>query len=179
MNKHAIVLLGMLVAGCGAPKPTAPAHQPVHVAETIVLEFVQNVKKDIYREDPYFFQADTEFTTDERVNYFRRLEKYIKNNQWDLYLTIITVYNGTDEMADVTLKAHSGDLVIFMLGYWHDTERWELDAYEFPALTFDRPHDQTFTEYVTNIVDDARDYGVPYAERHTIEDAGVYYIEYK
>jgi hypothetical protein len=171
--------IALILVSCAEQKDSAPTHQPKHVVETIVLDFVQNIKKDLYREDPYFFLADTEFTTDERENFFRRLEKYIKNNQWDLYFTIVEVYEGTDDMADVILKARSGDLVIFMLGYWYDTERWELDAYEFPALTFDRPLDQPYEEYAMQIIDDSKEYGVPFSEKHTIENEGFYYIEHR
>lgn len=176
---YTALFAALIVLSCAEQKNVTPKHQPTHVVETIVMDFVQNIKKDLYREDPYFFLADTEFTTDERENYFRRLEKYIKNNHWDLHFTVIEVYEGTDDMADVILKARSGDLVIFMLGYWYDTERWELDAYEFPALTFDRPLDQPYEDYVMQIIDDSKEYGVPFSERQTIEDAGLYYIEYK
>ncbi len=179
--KHAFtaLLAALVLTACAEEKNETPKHRPQHEVETIVLDFIQNVKHDRYRHDPYFFLADTEFTTDERVNYFRRLEKYIKNNQWDLFFTIIEIYDGTDDMADVILKARSGDLVIFMLGYWYDTERWELDAYEFPALTFDRPLDQSYDEYVKQIMDETREYGVPVSNKHTIENSGIYYIEHK
>lgn len=172
-------LIGLILLSCAGQENEMPKLQPKHVVETIVLDFVQSIKKDLYREDPYFFLADTEFATDERESFFRRLEKYIKNNQWDLYFSIIEVYDGTDDMADVILKARSGDLVIFMLGYWYDTERWELDAYEFPALTFDRPLDQSFEDYVKQIIDDTREYGVPFSERQAIENTGLYYIEHQ
>ncbi len=174
-----VLLAALAVISCAEEKNETPKHRPQHEVETIVLDFVNNVKQDRYRDDPYFFLADTEFTTDERVNYFRRLEKYIKNNQWDLHFTIVEVYDGTDDMADVILKARSGDLVIFILGYWYDTERWELDAYEFPALTFDRPLDQSYDDYVNLIIDETREYGVPVSEKHTIENSGIYYIEHK
>jgi hypothetical protein len=176
---YTVLVAALIVLSCAEQENAKPKHQPTHVTETVVLDFVQNIKKDLYREDPYFFLADTEFTTDERESYFRRLEKYIKNNHWNLHFTIIEVYDGTDDMADVILKARSGDLAIFMLGYWYDTDRWELDAYEFPALTFDRPLDQPYEDYVKQIIDDAREYGVPFSARETIEDAGLYYIEYK
>ena len=180
MKRLCTALLGALIfTSCAEQKDQTPKHQPSHEVEIIVLDFVQNVKKDHYSNDPYFFLADTEFTTDERVNFFRRLEKYLKNNQWDLYFTVIEVYDGMDDMADVILKARSGDLVVFMLGYWYDTERWELDAYEFPGLTFDRPLDQTYEDYVMQIIDETREYGVPNSEKHTIENNGIYYIEYK
>jgi hypothetical protein len=64
------------------------------------------------------------------------------------------------------------------LGYWYDTESWELDAYEFPGLTFDRPEDQPYKDYVQNIIDNSKDYGVDYSKKETIKDEGSYYIQY-
>ena len=63
--------------GCEEEKP---AHTPKHEVERLVLNFTKDVKNDVYAENIYFFEADTEFTPDERKHYFRRLEKFIRNN---------------------------------------------------------------------------------------------------
>lgn len=180
MNKWlTLSLLTLLIIACGGGKTSTPMHTPKHEVERIALDFVNNVKQNKYSDNIYFFEADTEFTAEEQEHYFRRLEKYIKNNDWDLYFTVIDVWEGNDDAADVILKAKSGDLVVFCLGYWYDTERWELDAYEFPALTFSRPEDQLYEEYVQEIIDNSKDYGVDFSEKETIEEEGSYYIIYK
>ncbi|HEC78563.1 MAG TPA: hypothetical protein ENI34_05390 [candidate division WOR-3 bacterium] len=156
-----------------------PEQKPKHQVEEIVFNFIKDLKNDVYAENIYYFEADTELTKEEREYYFRRLEKYVRNNTWSLYFTIIDIYNGHEDMADVILKAKSGDLVVFCLGFWYDVNRWELDAYEFPALTFDRPEDQSYEDYVQQIIDDAKAVGVEYSKRETIKKQGTYYIEYK
>jgi hypothetical protein len=171
-------ILLFIACGGGEQSTTVQKHQPKHEVERISLDFIKDVKTDVYKDEAYFFEADTEFPTDERISYFRRLEKFIKNNDWDLYYTIVDVYDGVDDLADVILKSKSGDIVILCLAYWYDTERWELDAYEFPGLTFDRPADQLYEDYVQEIIDDAMAAGVPYAQKNTIETDGTYYIKY-
>lgn len=156
-----------------------PEHDITHEVEKIVFDFIKDIKADTYRDNIYFFESDTELTTDDREHYFRRLEKYIRNNEWDLYFTSIEIWEGNEDLADVILKARSGDIVIFILGFWYDTERWELDGYEFPALTYDRPDDQSYEDYVRQIIDEAKDAGVSYSERATIDDNGLYFIEYQ
>ena len=179
MNKWlSLLLLILIVTACGGGKTSTPVHTPKHEAEKIVLGFIKDVKADKYSENRFFFEADTEFTAEEQEHYFRRLEKYIKNNDWNLHFTVIDVWEGNDDAADVILKSSSGKLLILCLGYWYDTESWELDAYEFPALTFSRPEDQTYEDYVQEIIDNSMDYGVDYTEKGTIEEEGSYYFQY-
>ena len=178
MNKWiTISLLVLIIVACGG-KTSTPTHAPKHEVEKIVLDFVKDVKQNKYSENIYFFEADTEFTVEQQEHFFRRLEKYIKNHDWDLYFTGIEVWEGNEDVADVILKSPGGDLVIFVLGYWYDTETWELDAYEFPGLTFSRPEDQLYEDYVQGIIDMTMDNGVDYSKRETIADEGKYYIQY-
>jgi hypothetical protein len=156
-----------------------PEHAITHEVEGIVFDFIKDVKDDVYSENIYFFESDTELTKEDREHYFRRLEKFVRNNIWDLYFTSVEIWEGNEDLADVILMAESGDIVVFILGFWYDTERWELDGYEFPALTYDRPEDQTYEEYIQQIIDDAKADGVTYSKRGTIGDNGLYYIEYK
>lgn len=169
--------LSFFLIACGGT--TAPKHKPTHEVERIALNFIKKVKQGVYEKENYFFEADTEFTKEEREHYFRRLAKYIKNNDWNLHLTVVDIYEGYEDAANVILKAKSGDILILCLGYWYDTEEWELDAYEFPALTFNRPADQSYENYVKEIIKDIKDVGVEYSKRETIKDFGTYYIEYK
>ncbi|MGB3340105.1 MAG: hypothetical protein WBB37_01320 [bacterium] len=179
MNKWiALSLLVLIIVACGGGKISTPLHAPKHEVERIVLDFVKNVKQNKYSENIYFFEADTEFTAEEQEHYFRRLEKFVKNHDWNLHFTVIDVWEGNDDASDVILKASSGELVIFCLGYWYDTETWELDAYEFPGLTFSRTEDQSYEDYVQEIIDNSKDYGVDYSKKETIEDEGSYYIQY-
>jgi len=179
MNKWiAPSLLVIIIVACSGGKISTPMHTPKHEVERIVLDFVKNVKQNKYSENIYFFEADTEFTAEDQEHYFRRLEKFIKNHDWNLYFTVIDVWEGNDDAADVILKASSGDLVIFCLGYWYDTETWELDAYEFPGLTFSRSEDQSYEDYVQEIIDIGKDYGIDYSKKETIKDEGSYYIQY-
>jgi len=122
--------------------------------------------------------CDLGFTKENSEYYFRRLEKFIKNNQWNLYFTAVDLYEGDEITADVILKAKSGALLVLCLNYWYDTAQWELDAYEFPGLTFQRPSNQGYDDYVKEIIVNAKDVGVDYAQRETIKDEGTYYIEY-
>ncbi len=171
------VLLIIITIACS--QTAAPKHKPKHEVEQIVLKFVENVKNDVYKDELYFFEADTEFTTEDREFYFRRLTKYIKNNSWNLYLTAIDIYDGNEDAADVILKSKSGNIIIFCLGYWYDTKKWELDAYEFPGLTFYRPEDQSYDDYVKEITEEIKNVGVEYGKKETIEREGTYFIEYK
>lgn len=179
MNKwFTLSLMTLIIVACGGGKTSTPQHTPKHEVERIALNFVKNVKANKYSENIYFFEADSEFTVEEQEHYFRRLEKYIKNNDWDLYFTVIDVWEGNDDAADVILKSSTGKLLVFCLGFWYDTESWELDAYEFPALTFSRPEDQLYEDYVQEIIDNSKEYGVDYSEKETIEEEGSYYIQY-
>jgi hypothetical protein len=180
MKKLCLCLcLILLFVACGEEKTeVVQKHQPKHQVERLAFQFIKDLKADKYKDEIYFFEADTEFTYDDRVDYFRRLEKFIRNNDWNLYYTIVDMYDGVDDFADVILKSKSGDLLVLCYAYWYDTERWELDAYEFPGLTFDRPADQLYEDYVQEIIDDAKEIGVPYAQRETIESEGTYYIGY-
>jgi hypothetical protein len=179
MNKWiALSSLALIIVACSGRKISTPLHAPKHEVERIVLDFVKNVKQNKYSENIYFFEADTEFTAEEQEHYFRRLEKFIKNHDWNLHFTVIDVWEGNDDASDVILKSSSGELIVFCLGYWYDTETWELDAYEFPGLTFSRSEDQSYENYVQEIIDNSRDYGVDYSKKETIEDEGSYYIQY-
>jgi len=172
-----LILLVILVVVCS--QTNIKKHKPKHEAEQIVLNFINNVKMNVYEDEPYFFEADTEFTAEDREFYFRRLTKYIKNNNWNLYLTAVDIYDDNEDAADVILKAKTGDILIFCLGYWYDTNRWELDAYEFPGLTFHRPEDQSYDDYAKEIIANIKAVGVEYDKKETIEGEGTYYIEYK
>ena len=173
------LLLCLVYVWCEGGRTSAPKHTPKHEVEQIALNFIRDVKNNIYTEDIYFFEADTEFTISEREDFFRRLEKFIKNNTWDLHFTAVDIFEGDGVTADIILKAKSGDIAIFCLNYWYDTQRWELDAYEFPGLTFNRPTDQSYDNYIKEIIANAKDIGVEYSKRETIGHEGTYYIEYK
>jgi len=172
------ICLIILIALCFAVYADEPEHEPRHEVEEIVFDFIADLKDDVYADNIFFFQSDTELTKEDRSYYFRRLETFVRNNEWDLFFTAVDMYDGQDDIADVILKAGSGDIVIFIVAYWYDTERWELDGYEFPGLTYDRPEDQSYEDYVAEIIANAKDYGVPYSQRKTITDMGTYYIEY-
>jgi hypothetical protein len=173
------VLILMFLVLCLTAYADEPVHEPKHEVEKLVFDFITDLKNDVYADHIFFFQSDTGLTREDRIHYFRRLETYVRNNTWDLFFTSVDVYDGQDDIADVILKATSDDVVIFIVAYWYDTERWELDGYEFPGLTYDRPEDQPYQDYVEEIIKKAKDFGVPYSQRHTIEDMGTYYIEYK
>ncbi|MBN2621218.1 hypothetical protein JXB22_09035 [candidate division WOR-3 bacterium] len=177
MNR--IYLIIVLMLAWVAAFADEPAHEPKHAVESIVFDFIKDLKSDVYDENIFFFQSDTELAKEDRIYYFRRLETFVRNNTWDLYFTAVDIYDGEEDIADVILKAASGDIVIFIVAYWYDTKRWELDGYEFPGLTYDRPEEQSYEDYVDEIVENAKSYGVPYAQRKTITDMGTYYIEYK
>jgi hypothetical protein len=177
MNR--IYLIIVLMLACVAAFADEPVHTPKHAVESIVFDFIKDLKNDMYAENIFFFQSDTELTKEDRIYYFRRLETFVRNNTWDLYFTAVDIYDGKEDIADVILKAASGDIVIFIVAYWYDTERWELDGYEFPGLTYDRPEEQSYEDYVDEIIENAKSYGVPYAQRKKITDMGTYYIEYE
>jgi hypothetical protein len=177
MKKWTLVLLvGIFSVSC---TEETLQHTPRHEVEQIALNFVRDVKNNVYSDNIYFFVADSEFTTEDREFYFRRLEKFLKNNSWNLYFTAIDIYDGQEITSDIVLKAKSGDIVIFCVNYYGDTQRWELDAYEFPGLTFYRPDDQSYEDYVKELIDTAKDMGVEYSQRQTIGTQGTYYIEYQ
>jgi len=169
----------LFIIACGGGKTSTPKYTPKHEVERIALDFVKKVKQNVYANNVHFFEADTEFTIEEQEHYFRRLEKFVKNHNWTLYFTVIDVWKDNDDAADVILKAESGDFVIFCLGYWYDTEIWELDAYEFPGMTFSRAEEESYEDYVLGIIENSKDYGVEYSKRETIENEGSYYMEYK
>jgi hypothetical protein len=172
------LLLAVFFVSCEGDA-SFPKHTPQHEVEQIALNFVRDVKNNVYTNQSYYFVADSEFVTEDREFYFRRLEKFLKNNTWDLYFTAIDIYDGQELTSDVILKAQSGDIVIFCVNYYDDTQRWELDAYEYPGLTFYRPPDQSYDEYVKQLIDDAKNMGVEYSQRHTIGTQGSYYIGYQ
>jgi|GEM_PF-3272765 len=172
------ICLLTLIALCFAAYAEEPIHTPKHEVEDIVFEFITDLKSDVYADHIFFFQSDTELTKEDRQYYFRRLETFVRNNEWDLFFTAVDMYDGQEDIADVILQAASGDIVIFIVAYWYDTERWELDGYEFPGLTYDRPEDQSYEDYIAEIIDNAKEFGVPHSQRNTITDMGTYYIEY-
>lgn len=175
---HIVIVLMLILVYCTA-FADEPAHEPKHAVESVVFDFIEDLKNDVYEEHVFFFQSSTELTEEERDDYFRRLETFVRNNTWDLYFTAVDVYDGREDIADIILKASSGDIVIFIVAYWYDSEQWKLDGYEFPGLTDDRPEEQSYEDYVNEIIENAKTYGVPYAERKTITDMGTYYIEYE
>ncbi|KPJ72032.1 hypothetical protein AMJ52_07690 [candidate division TA06 bacterium DG_78] len=179
MKKWILLLLSIVFFVSCEGDASLPKHTPQHEVEQIALNFVRDVKNNVYTNQSYYFVADSEFIADDREFYFRRLEKFIKNNAWDLYFTAIDIYDGQELTSDVILRAKSGDIVIFCVNYWNDTQRWELDAYEFPGLTFYRPDDQSYEDYVKQLIAEAKDVGVEYSQRQTIGNQGTYYIEYQ
>jgi hypothetical protein len=63
-----------------------------------------------------------------------------------------------------------------MFGYHYDINQWRIDAYEIPDVTFARPKDESYTDYVTRSISESRTNATPY--KNGVHDNGRYFIEY-
>ncbi len=155
----ATVLLVAILAGCRAeeaPPPEPAAPQPRHPAEAAVLDLVSDLSAGRYADAPYVFEADHLLPEALREQYFRDLERYVAGRPWQLHFTRVSVYQGKDDSADVTLRSGSGDYLVFLVGYDYTRSEWVVSAYEYPGLSFQRPEGLSFEEYVLAEIDATR-----------------------
>lgn len=154
------------------PKPKVHTHR----AERLALDFIDVIRDDLYSASFSEIRADAELTPKDRAVARQKLHGFVKSQDWNLWFTSIDVVDGKEDSVDCYLRGNAGGLLVLMLGYHYDINEWRIDAYELPDLTFARPKDESYTDYVTRSISESRSDAKPY--KNGVQGDGHYFIEY-
>jgi hypothetical protein len=154
--------------------PEPPSHS--HEAERIALDFIDDIKDGQYVNSILEIDADTELSPQDRVAAFRMLEQFIRTQKWKLWFTSIEVFEGHEDSVDCYLRGTDGGLLVLLLGYHYDIAEWRIDAYEIPELTFSRPENEPYADYVARNVAESKAGAQPFKDG--VQGDGRYFIEY-
>jgi len=154
------------------PQPNLPTHQ----AERLALDFIYVIRHDAYSETFSEIPADAELPPQDRAVARQKLNSFVKSQDWNLWFTSIDVVDGKEDSVDCYLRGTAGGLLVLMFGYHYDINKWRIDAYEIPEVTFARPKDESYADYVTRSVSESRKTARPY--KNGVQGNGRYFIEY-
>lgn len=154
------------------PKPK----EPTHLAERLALDFIYVIRNDAYSASFSEIRADADLSSQDSGLARQKLKTFIKSQNWNLWFTSINVVDGKEDSVDCYLRGNGGGLLVLLFGYDYDIKHWRLDAYEFPDLTFERPKDESYTDYVTRSIAESRTNATAYTNGAQAD--GRYFIEY-
>lgn len=127
-----------------------------HEAERVVLDFIASVQRGKYKTNVPDIPADAELKPADRVEAFRLLEKFLQSQDFTLWTTFIKVVGNKEDSADCFLRGTKGEHLVLLAGYHYDRKEWRVDAYEIPSRTFKRPAGESYSDYVTRSVSEAK-----------------------
>lgn len=188
---YAMLVVLSLVSGCSqrdtptndrlnpsalAETTAGESSQVNHETEQIALSFIDLVQAEAFSESVADFAVDSALPPQDRINEFRNLEKFIKAQKWQPWLTSIEIVNGNEDSATCYLRGSDGNYLVLLLGFRYDIKQWQLDAYEMEGRTFARPANESYEEYVTRSVAEEMNGATPY--RSGVREDGKYFIDH-
>jgi hypothetical protein len=156
-------------------KPGSKAN--LHIVEQIVLDFIDALCNDQYRDTIPVIDADAELAPEDRIAVFRTLEHFVKSQKWSLWFTSFDVLNHVEDAADCYLMGTSGDVMLLLLGYHYDVGQWRIGAYEIPEYTFSRPQGESYADYMERNL--AKSYLGAQPLQQGIHEDGRYFIDHR
>jgi hypothetical protein len=146
-------------------------------AEKPIREFLEAARNNRYRDRVFDFDADRDLSPRDKVRAFRALERLVQSQEWQLKFTSVEVVSGIEDNATAYVCGAQGSWLVLLAGYHYDVNQWKLDAYETSERSFSRPDGESFEDYVTRNIREAKAVGRPYV-RQTANKDGSYYVEY-
>lgn len=191
--RHGALIVALIIfVGCSdtkrdvtlgsTPAPTAKStadpkpKEPTHHAERLALDFIFQIRHDAYSSTFSEIRADADLPAKNRVAARQKLNSFVKLQDWNLWFTSIDVVDGKEDSVDCYLRGTAGGMLVLIFGYHHDIDQWRLDAYEIPDVTFARPKDESYADYVTRSISESRRDAKPY--KNGVQGDGQYFIEY-
>ncbi len=189
----AVVFASVLFVGCSASNrdattdsTSAPTEKsisnqkpptPTHKVERLALDFIDVTRNDAYSESFAVIAADSELPPGDRIVARQKLTAFVKSQNWNLWFTSINVVDGKEDSVDCYLRGSSGGLLVLMFGFHYDINKWRIAAYEIPEVTFARPENESYSDYVTRSISESRANATPY--KNGVQGDGRYFIEYE
>lgn len=137
------------------------------------MKFIDELRKGGFVISP---AVDAELSSQERMANITALQRFVRSQQWNLWFTSIELIGKRPDSVDCYLRGDRGGFLVLLLGYYDDRKEWRVDAYEIPEITFKRPENESYEDYVARSMAEAKAAAKPYDPRTAAD--GSFFIEY-